>query len=88
MSKEDGSITYGPLEKASLLSGAFNAKQNNQIFDLPATSYPDPRLNSIAFLSPELKQFLGNLDSYAAVDPDLSFQLFLKKKSQTFCLQS
>ena len=79
LSREDGSITYEPLEKANLLLNNFNAKQSNQFLNLPATCHPEPKLKSLAFRSSEMKMFLDALDSYGGVDPNG----LLSKKWQT-----
>ena len=75
----DGSMSFEPLRKATLLSNTFISKQRDQELMLPLTCFPSPKLNSVAFKSTELKNYLLDLDSYGGTDPDGFFPLFFKK---------
>ena len=79
--KQDGSITYQPLDKACILADSFNSKQSREDIELPPSCHPLPAFNSFAFKSSEIRYLLSNLDEYGGTDPNGLFPLILKRLS-------
>ena len=79
--KPDGSITYHPLDKATILAESFNSKQSREEIQLPLGCHPLPAFNTFAFRSSEIKFLLSNLDTYGGTDPNGLFPLILKRLS-------
>jgi len=77
--KPDGSVTYSPFEKATLLADCFISKQSLEDIELPPSCHPLPCFNSFAFRSSEIKYLLSELDEYGGVDPNGLFPLILKR---------
>ena len=78
--KPDGCVTHSPIENAILFADVFRSKQSNKKLEIPLSSFPEPKLNSFAFRSSEVKKLLFDLDSFRAVDPNGIFTLFFYKK--------
>ena len=77
--KPDGSITYNPLDKATILADSFNSKQSRVEIQLPHSCHPLPVFKSFAFKSSEIKHLLSGLDAYGGTDPNGLFPLILKQ---------
>ena len=62
-----------------MLSAHLDGEQSRDPVDLPSICHPSPSLTTFAFMSPEVKRLLLDLDSYGGTDPLGMFPLFLKK---------
>ena len=82
LSKPDGSVTYCPREKATLLANVFDGKQSNENLSMPDSCFPEAKLSKLAFRSSEIKHLLLDLDAYGGVDPNGIFPLFFKKTAE------
>ena len=76
--KADGCITHSSVEKVTLFADLFiYSKQSNEKLEIPLSCFPEPKLNSFAFRSSEIKNILLDLDSFGAVDPNGIFPLLI-----------
>ena len=79
LNTRSGVLESDPSKKAELLMDSFNAKQSNNIINLPPTCHPNPVFCKFAFRSKQVFNLLCNLDSYGGTDPLGFFPLFYKK---------
>ena len=68
-----------PAEKASLMGSQFNSKQGCEQFVAHLFRLPQPRCNSLAFLTSVLLRLLLDLDTNGGVDPLGVSSLYLMK---------
>ena len=66
---DESSVTYDPSKISEVFSIVFQNKQSDQVFNLPPTCFPNPKITYFALKLAEIKYSQKDLIFYGSLGP-------------------